>query len=310
MSAVNLKRITRRELIQYLGSAAAATSSVQSGWSASQSAVQFRDIARSAGITFTHDNAATPEKFLIETMGSGCGWIDYDQNGLLDLYLVNGAATRVYSPKGPLRSTLYRNNGDGTFRDASLEAGLGINRKYLGFGAGFFDYDNDGWLDIFLANGHVYAQIAGRGLYLSYKQPRLLYQNLRNGRFKDVSADAGPGIQATAVGRGCAFGDVDLLRAQVDLPYAADAQAGRGSLPRIAQGTQVSVHQPIAAIEQRQELLPEARQEILNLQPVHLVAVFLAQLRAGSLFPEELRFDMRGEIADPTVDAKLMVVGQ
>ncbi|MGI9069785.1 MAG: FG-GAP repeat domain-containing protein [Bryobacteraceae bacterium] len=106
-------------------------------------------------------------------------------------------------------TTLYRNNGDGTFRDASLEAGLGINRKYLGFGAGFFDYDNDGWEDIFLANGQVYSQIAGRGLYLNYKQPRLLYQNLRNGRFKDVFAEAGPGIQTTAVSRGCAFGDLD-----------------------------------------------------------------------------------------------------
>jgi enediyne biosynthesis protein E4 len=66
--------------------------------------VTFVDVARSAGITFQHDNAASAEKYLIETMGSGCGWIDYDQNGLLDLYLVNGAATRVYSPKRPLSS--------------------------------------------------------------------------------------------------------------------------------------------------------------------------------------------------------------
>ena len=114
-------------------------------------------------------------------MGVGVG--DYDADGWLDIVRTN------FSDQ---LTTLYRNNGDGTFRDASLEAGLGMNRKYLGFGAGFFDYDNDGWLDIFLANGHVYAQIAGRGLYLSYKQAPLLYQNLRNGRFKDVSAHAGP----------------------------------------------------------------------------------------------------------------------
>jgi enediyne biosynthesis protein E4 len=152
----------------------------------------FREIGVQAGCAFDENGAALS--------GMGVGVADYDADGWLDIVRTN------FSDQ---LTTLYRNNGDGTFRDASLEAGLGINRKYLGFGAGFFDYDNDGWLDIFLANGHVYAQIAGRGLYLSYKQPRLLYQNLRNGRFKDVSADAGPGIQATAVGRGCAFGDVD-----------------------------------------------------------------------------------------------------
>src|ERR1700730_1081745 len=87
--------------------------------------ITFVDVARSAGITFQHDNAASSEKYLIETMGSGCGWIDYDQNGLLDLDLVNGAATRIYAPKRPLRSALYRNNGDGTFSDITDKAGVG-----------------------------------------------------------------------------------------------------------------------------------------------------------------------------------------
>jgi hypothetical protein len=104
--------------------------------------------------------------------------------------------------------TLYRNYG-GAFSDASLRAGLGVNRKYLGFGVGFVDYDNDGWKDIFIANGHVYAQIANRNLHLTYRQPKLLYRNLGNGRFEDVSAGAGPGVGAEGVARGCAFGDFD-----------------------------------------------------------------------------------------------------
>jgi len=173
MSAVNLKRITRRELIQYLGSAAAATSSVQSGWSASQSAVQFRDIARSAGITFTHDNAATSEKFLIETMGSGCGWIDYDQDGLLDLYLVNSAATQVYKPPHPLRSALYHNNGDGTFTDITGRAGVGAEGLF-GMGVAVGDYDNDGFPDLF---------VLGYGRCI-------LYHNNGDGTFTDVTLHA------------------------------------------------------------------------------------------------------------------------
>src|SRR5258708_6278104 len=83
--------------------------------------VRYIDVASSAGISFQHDNAASREKYLIETMGSGCGWIDYDQDGLLDLYLVNGASTRLYTPKHALRSALYRNNGDGTFTDVTIK---------------------------------------------------------------------------------------------------------------------------------------------------------------------------------------------
>src|SRR5579862_6361904 len=71
----------------------------------------FVDVTAAASITFRHDNAASSEKYLIETMGAGCGWIDFDQDGLFDLYLVNSAATRLYTPKQPLRSALYRNNG-------------------------------------------------------------------------------------------------------------------------------------------------------------------------------------------------------
>jgi len=71
---------------------------------AQTSKVTFVDVASAAGIQFRHDNAATAEKYLIETMGGGCGWIDYDQNGLFDLYVVNSAATKAYKPGKPLRA--------------------------------------------------------------------------------------------------------------------------------------------------------------------------------------------------------------
>jgi hypothetical protein len=78
-----------------------------------------------------------------------------------------------------------------------------------GMGAAAADFDNDGWNDIFIANGHVYSQIADRKLYLTYREPKILYRNLGNGRFEDVSSKAGPAITTENIGRGCAFGDVD-----------------------------------------------------------------------------------------------------
>jgi len=138
--------------------------------------VRYVDVARSAGISFQHDNAASSEKYLIETMGSGCGWIDYDQNGLLDLYLVNGASTRLYSPKHALRSALYRNNGDGTFTDVTLKAGVAAEDLF-GMGVAVGDYDNDGFPDL---------------LILGYERC-ILYHNNGDGTFTDVTNRAGVG---------------------------------------------------------------------------------------------------------------------
>src|SRR6516225_2820794 len=97
--------ISRRRFLQGLSSLPFAFALAPSSVFAQQkSSVTFLDVARASGIWFRHDNAASAEKYLIETMGAGCGWIDYDQDGLLDLYLVNGAATRAYTPRQPLRS--------------------------------------------------------------------------------------------------------------------------------------------------------------------------------------------------------------
>jgi hypothetical protein len=103
----------------------------------------------------------------------GVGVADFDADGLLDIVRTNFSEQVT---------TLYKNHG-GTFTDVSVRAGLGVNRRYLGFGVDFFDYDNDGWKDIFVANGHVYAQLATRKLHLTYRQPKVIYRNLANGDF-------------------------------------------------------------------------------------------------------------------------------
>jgi enediyne biosynthesis protein E4 len=168
-------RISRRQLLQQIGSFGL-TLALPQAWPETRPSgpVTFVDIVSRAGINFRHDNAASPEKYLIETMGSGCGWIDYDQNGLLDLYLVNGAATRVYTPKQPLRSVLYRNNGDGTFADVTSKAGVGAEDLF-GMGVAVGDYDNDGFPDL---------------LVLGYDRC-ILYHNNSDGTFTDVTAKAG-----------------------------------------------------------------------------------------------------------------------
>lgn len=138
--------------------------------------VKFVDVTQEAGITFRHVNAASPQKYLIETMGSGCGWIDYDQNGLFDLYLVNGAATKAFQPQTLVRSTLYRNNGDGTFTDVTDKAGVGAEGLF-GMGVAVGDFDNDGYPDLF---------VLGYGRCI-------LYHNNGDGTFTDVTARAGVG---------------------------------------------------------------------------------------------------------------------
>jgi hypothetical protein len=136
--------------------------------------VRYADIRQSAGITFLQDATATDEKYYLETMGTGVAWLDYDQDGLMDLYFVQSAATDIYKPPQPLRSALYHNNGDGTFIDVTEKAGVGGQGHY-GQGVAVGDFDNDGYPDLY---------VTGYG-------SAILYHNNGDGTFADVTAKAG-----------------------------------------------------------------------------------------------------------------------
>ncbi len=132
--------------------------------------------------------------------GMGVAVGDYDCDGWLDILKPNFAGENF---------SLYRNNRNGTFYDAVYQAGLAAATANVGWGAGFQDFDNDGWRDIFVSTGHVYPQVEGRGLMANYASAKVLFRNRGGGRFEDVGSKAGPGITRPQTSRGCAFGDYD-----------------------------------------------------------------------------------------------------
>ena len=136
--------------------------------------IRYTDIRQAAGITFLQDSTQTDEKYYLETMGTGVAWIDYDQDGLMDLYFVQSSATDIYKPPHPLRSALYHNNGDGTFTDVTEKARVGGQGHY-GQGVAVGDFDNDGFPDLY---------VTGYG-------SAILYHNNGDGTFTDITAKAG-----------------------------------------------------------------------------------------------------------------------
>ena len=152
----------------------------------------FTDIALEAGCALSADGK--PQA------GMGISAADYDLDGNLDLVKTNFAGDTP---------SLYHNLGGANFEDTTYQGGLGKHTQYLGWGCGFFDMDNDGWPDILVCNGHVYPEVEQLKTEAGYPQRKLLYKNLRNGRFDDVSYDAGSGISVPVAARGCAFGDFD-----------------------------------------------------------------------------------------------------
>jgi enediyne biosynthesis protein E4 len=151
----------------------------------------FKDIAIEAGAALSAE--AKPQA------GMGVSIGDYNRDGNLDVVKTNFAGDT---------DSLYTNLGGGVFEDRTYPSGLGVNTRLLGWGVGFFDMDNDGWLDT-MSNGHVYPEVDKSKADLKYAEHKYLYRNLRNGRFEEVTNQGGPGIVESAPARGCSFGDYD-----------------------------------------------------------------------------------------------------
>ncbi len=151
----------------------------------------FEDIGVRAGCAYSQDGK--PQA------GMGVGVGDFDRNGWVDIVKTNFAGDTT---------SLYANTGQGYCEDRTFDSGLGLNSRWLGWGAGFADFDNDGWLDLFLTNGHVYPEVRGIRAETGYEQRKVVYRNV-DGRFDDVSERLGPPVTTPKAGRGTAFGDLD-----------------------------------------------------------------------------------------------------
>ncbi|MFL6215440.1 MAG: CRTAC1 family protein [Blastocatellia bacterium] len=152
----------------------------------------FTDIGIEAGCAFSVDGK--PQAGMGATAG------DYDHDGWLDIFKTNFSGDT---------STLYRNTGKAVFEDVTFPAGIGTTTRWLGWGCGFLDVDNNGWPDIFLVNGHVYPEVERLTTEAGYAQRKVLYRNLQNGRFEDISERVGGPVMQPTASRGCAFGDYD-----------------------------------------------------------------------------------------------------
>ncbi|AXC16193.1 hypothetical protein ACPOL_6991 (plasmid) [Acidisarcina polymorpha] len=151
----------------------------------------FSEVGALAGVAYNEDGR--------EQSGMGTDAGDYDGDGFFDLVKTNFEQDT---------STLYHNRGDGTFDDVTFRGGLGVNTSFVGWGCGFLDFDDDGWPDIFMANGHVYPEVDKALGDTSYKQRKILYRNRGDGTFEDVSVRSGAGIGLKRSSRGVAFGDL------------------------------------------------------------------------------------------------------
>jgi hypothetical protein len=152
----------------------------------------FREEALERGAALSEDG--------LEQAGMGVAVGDYDVDGHLDIFKTHFADDT---------NVLYRNDGKGNFDDVTIRAGIGVETRYIGWGAGMVDLDNDGFPDIFMVTGSVYPEVERSLPAYPLKTPRLVFRNLGDGRFEELIDEAGSGIAAAHTSRGCAFGDFD-----------------------------------------------------------------------------------------------------
>ena len=152
----------------------------------------FTDVGVQAGCAYSQDGK--PQA------GMGVSAGDYNRDGWLDIFKTNFSGDT---------SNLYQNTGKGAFEEVTFGRGVGVNTRFLGWGCGFVDLDNDGWIDIFQVNGHVYPEVNQLTTESRYRQRKIVYRNMEGKRFEDITEQiAGPLLDLRA-GRGAAFGDID-----------------------------------------------------------------------------------------------------
>ncbi len=177
-------KFTRRDLIWLAAGCGASTLFGRQTGSPQSDSLFIEVPTSSSGIEWVHDNAMSPNRYLPETLGPGCAFLDFDNDGWMDIYLVNSGPCDFWKPPKPIRNALYKNNRDGTFTDVTEKAG--VTGGTFGMGVAVGDFDNDGWPDM---------------LVTSYGKC-ILYKNNHDGTFADVTAKAGvasPGWTTSAV---------------------------------------------------------------------------------------------------------------
>jgi enediyne biosynthesis protein E4 len=152
----------------------------------------FREEGLERGVALSEDG--------LEQAGMGIGVGDYDLDGSIDIFKTHFSDDT---------NVLYRNDGKGYFNDTTIRAGIGVETRYVGWGTGVVDLDNDGLPDLFVVTGSVYPEVERQVPAYPFRTPRLVFRNLGDGRFEELIEEAGPGVAATHTSRGCAFGDFD-----------------------------------------------------------------------------------------------------
>lgn len=152
----------------------------------------FAEEGAERGVAFSADGA--------EQAGMGVAVGDYNLDGNLDIFKTHFSDDT---------NVLYRNDGGGNFTDVTISGGFGVETRYICWGTGFADFDNNGWPDLAVVTGSVYPEVEAEFPEYPLKTPRFIFRNLGNGKFEELIEEAGPGISATHCSRGCAFGDFD-----------------------------------------------------------------------------------------------------